>query len=244
MMLLLRGEGPSDIGTCRGCFPPCEGEQFLPGPMSIIVDQLTEQKCGYSLLDVGAVCFFDEHEVSVRSKGLSTPRSPRLPGMKAARDTGYFRKNAQALGLIAKELEVQRDCPMIAVLFHDSDGSNTSTRSLWKDKFHSILLGFLDAEFERGVPMVPKPKSEAWLLCALKDNPYLHCTALEEESGNDDSPNSLKKQLEAAIGRHASSEELAAWVHDGRIDCGRIDMPSFEAFRIELDRALDNALAH
>lgn len=28
--------------------------------------------------------------------------------------------------------------------------------------------------------MVPRPKSEAWLLCALKPNPYQHCAALEE----------------------------------------------------------------
>jgi hypothetical protein len=245
MMLLLSGEGPSDIGTNLGGGPMCEGAQFKPGPMSVIIDQLTELRLGYSLLDSGAACFVDEHELAVRSKGLSIPRSPRLPGEKVERDTIYFRRNAQALGVIAKGLEVERECPIVAVLFRDSDGSNTSTRSLWEDKFYSIVRGFEDVEFECGAPMVPKPKSEAWLLCALKENPYMHCAAIEDESGNDASPNSLKKQLDAVIGHHASSEELAEWVRVGRVDCGRIiDMPSLGAFRIELDRALDHALAH
>jgi len=46
---------------------------------------------------------------------------------------------------------------------------------------------------DRGVAMIPKPKSEAWLLCALKNKPYESCEKLEDRSGNDDSPNSLKK---------------------------------------------------
>jgi hypothetical protein len=244
MMLLLSGEGPTDIGASLGGGPICEAAQFKPGPMAIIVDRLTEQKIGYSPLDVGAVCFVDEREVSGRSRGLSVPRSPRLPGVKAVRDTLYFRKNAQALGRLARDLEIQRERPVVAVLFHDSDGSNSATRSLWQDKFHSIAQGFEDAEFGCGVPMVPKPKSEAWLLCALKSNSYEDCAALEEESGNDKSPNSLKGQLDAVIGHHASSEDLADWVREGRIDAGRIVMPSFSAFSQELNRALDCALSH
>ncbi|MBI5655520.1 MAG: hypothetical protein HZC44_01330 [Geobacter sp.] len=244
MMLLLSGEGPSDIGTCYGGVPPCEGAQFKAGPMAVIIDQLAEQKLNYSLIDNGSVRFVGEHEVAVRSKSISAIRSLRLPGEKVKTDTIYFRKNAQALGVMAKELETERECPVVTVLFRDSDGSNSSTRSLWKDKFNSIVHGFKDAEFERGAPMVPKPKSEAWLMCALKDNPYTHCTALEEESGNDASPISLKRQLAAIIGDQVSSEDLAEWVREGRIDPGRIGMPSFDAFRFELDRALDNALAH
>jgi hypothetical protein len=239
MMLLLSGEGPTDIGASLGGGPICETEQFKPGPMAVIVDRLTESKAGYSPLDSGLVCFIDEQGVSARSKG----RSLRLPGVKAARDTMYFRKNAQALGRLAKELKVQRDCPIVAVLFHDSDGSNSAARSLWQDKFNSIVLGFEDAEFGCGVPMVPKPKSETWLLCALKENPYAHCVALEDESGSDNSPNSLKVQLDAVIGHHASSEELADWVREGRIDAGRIVMPSFQAFSNELNRALDSVLS-
>lgn len=244
MMLLLSGEGPTDIGRCQVVVSPCEGGQFQPGPMTVIVDQLAERMVGYSLLDSGAVACIDEHCLAQRSKGVALPRSPRLPGIKTKRDTTYFRKNAHALGLAAKDIERDRELPVVAVLFRDSDGSNSSTRSLWEDKFCSMVSGFRDAEFDRGVPMMPKPKSEAWLLCALKSNPYQHCAALENESGNDSSPNSLKSQLDISIGWHASIEELSDWIRNGRIDPGRINMPSMEAFKQELSQAMNNALSH
>lgn len=244
MMLLLSGEGLTDIGRCQIAVSLCECGQFQPGPMAVIADQLAEQKCGYSLLDTGAVCFIDEHSLAMYGKSLSIPRSPRLPGNKVERDTGYFRKNAQALGNKAMELEAQRGLPIVSILFRDSDGSNSSTRSLWQDKFNSIVQGFKDIGYDRGVPMVPKPKSEAWLLCALKSNSYQNCAALENESGNDASPNSLKMQLDVAVGSHASAEELSDWVREGRIDPGMIDMPSLDAFKIELNRAMDSALSH
>jgi len=243
MMLLLSGEGPSDLGTIMGTVSICEGELFKRGPMSIIVDQMVEQRLGYSLLNSNAVCFVNEHEIGLRSKQVSIPRSPRLPGQKVKKDTIYFRRNAQALGTLARDLEVQRECPIIAVLFRDSDGTNTSTRSLWRDKFDSIVGGFEDAEFASGVPMMPKPKSEAWLLCALKQNPYTHCDALENSSGNDASPNSLKKQLAAVVNGDVTSEKLSDWVGEGHINHVQIDMPSFNAFLHELVRAMNNALA-
>ena len=213
MIMLLSGEGPSDIGYCRAAVSPCCGEQFQSGPMAVIVDQFVEQKCGYSLLETGAVCFVSEHCLIEYGKSISVRHSPRLPGVKAEKDTGFFRKNAQALGSMAKEMEVRREYPVVAVLFRDSDGSNSSTRSLWDKKFDSIVLGFQQAGFDRGVPMVPKPKSEAWLLCALKENPYQHCASLEDESGNDASPNSLKKQLND-VDNHAPIDELTEWIRN------------------------------
>jgi len=58
-------------------------------------------------------------------------------------------------------------------------------------------IGFKIEKFDRGVAMIPKPKSEAWLLCALRNKAYENCQKLEDRSGNDDSPNSLKKELDA-----------------------------------------------
>lgn len=90
--------------------------------------------------------------------------------------------------------------------------------------------------------MVPRPKSEAWLLCALRPSAYANCAQLEDASGNDASPNSLKQQLEKVAGA-ASADEQAQWLRDGTVDVNRIDMPSFNAFRGELERALNRALA-
>lgn len=242
MMLLLSGEGPTDIGVCRDGGAPCDADRFQPGPMAVIVDQLAEREVGYSLMD-NFVHFVGENEVTRRSKRLSIPRSPRLSGSKNAKDTAYFHKNAMALGRIARDLETKRELPVVAVLFRDADGSNTSTRGSWRKKFDSMEKGFRDAEYGRGVPMVPNPKSEAWLLCALKEQAYQACESLEHESGNDASPNSLKDRLARIMGHQPNADELADWVRIGRIDPERIDMPSFTAFRHSLERAISRALA-
>lgn len=42
MILLLSGEGPSDIGSCMAATGECEGEDFRPGPMALLIDRLVE----------------------------------------------------------------------------------------------------------------------------------------------------------------------------------------------------------
>ncbi|MTI11869.1 hypothetical protein [Sansalvadorimonas verongulae] len=85
--------------------------------------------------------------------------------------------------------------------------------------------------------MIPKPKSEAWLLCAV-GNRYQHCERLENESGNDNALNPLKAQLEEALGEPASRELLVDKVNNGEIDVHRIDMPSLNKFKERLDEVL------
>ena len=136
-------------------------------------------------------------------KKLQSKKKLKLPGRRRPKETQYFERNARALAAAAKALEQEKDDSVVAVLFRDSDGTHSSSRGLWKDKQESISRGFKIENFGNGVPMVPKPKSEAWLLCALKANPYQHCIGLENESGNDRSPNSLKKQLQDALVRTA-----------------------------------------
>lgn len=122
----------------------------------------------------------------------------------------------------------------VAVLFRDTDGTASAGRGDWDSKRQSMLDGFREEEFERGVPMIPKPKSEAWLLCATKANPYQNCEQLEHRSGNDDSPNSLKAELESRMGAQPTRDALNLLLTNGTIDINRIEMPSFEAFRTRL----------
>jgi len=103
-----------------------------------------------------------------------------------------------------------------------------------------MLNGFEAEEILNGVPMIPKPKSEAWVLCALR-NLYENCQPLENESGNDDSPNSLKKQLEQHLGKPATRELLNDEIDQGNLDISKIlDMPSLTAFKERLDEVLDS----
>jgi hypothetical protein len=233
MKLLLSGEGPTDIGT-----EAWDGERqvFQPGPMARMVDSLCEQRIGYSLLDppavrAGYVRFVHKQELQNR-----LTRRVLLPGRKRATASLYHFESARSLGALAiSELDAG---PVVAILFRDSDGTQTAPRHDWQDKVQSILDGFAAAEFPRGVPMVPKPKGEAWMLCGLKEHPYQGCAALEDLSGNDASPNSLKAQLAQRLGMVGTAEAQADAVIDGRVDPLRIDMPSFNRFRNTLLDAL------
>jgi hypothetical protein len=237
--LLLSGEGKTDMGQNA---PTETGWQFQPGPMAWMVDRLLEFRLGYSLLetfpDGDTVKLVDEAELAQYAK--SGPM--KLPGLKYGKETGLFTRNAQALGLLAKEDRKASNQPVIAVLFRDADSTRSSSRQDWQNKFDSMLRGFAIAEFDAGVPMLPRPKSEAWLLCGLKQSANAECDSLEEAPGNDNSPKSLKKQLADLLGHEPSRAEQSEWIQHGDIDLESISMPSFAEFRKALKLAIDKVV--
>ena len=159
-----------------------------------------------------------------------------LPGKKKPVETGYFFKNARGLARLAKDRSACDNCPVGAVLFRDNDGTVASRRSLWDDKVKSIEAGFAAEDFALGVPMVPKPKSEAWLLCAVQGVQYQNCARFEDLSGNDASPNSAKGKLEKALSaRGRSYADVCDMVEKGEIGPQQIQMPSFDFFRERLE---------
>jgi hypothetical protein len=201
--------------------------------MAMLIDQLVEPIWEYSPLGATGFIFATEAFVALRSKQL---RGVALPGLKRAKETGYFFKNARALAQMAKE-RTTPGSPVGAVLFHDCDGTRSAGSSLWQDKWGSISIGFEAEAFSLGVPMVPKPKSEVWLLCALQQNQYNNCARFEDISGNDVSPNSAKRQLDAALAamgrQHA---EICAMIRDGTVRAVQIAMPSYDRFRERLEQ--------
>lgn len=239
MYFLFSGEGSADLGGCRDGASACEASRYQHGPMTVIVDQVVDGRLGFSFLEGEHYGFLSEGSLTDRAAKLKPPKkSPRLPGKSRAKETRYFYRNARALALVAKKRQAELNDSVIAVLFRDSDGTASAGRGLWQDKRRSMLDGF-DAEgFATGVPMVPKPKSEAWLLCALKETPYQGCAALEDRSGNDTSRNSLKAELKGRLDGDSSRENLCDVVHDRTVDIDRIEMPSFRAFRERLKEVI------
>jgi hypothetical protein len=245
MYFLLSGEGRGDIGECTLSQSSCDRTGFSEGPMTIIIDQLVEEFQGYEMshLDVEKVSFVSEtylasHKAAPKRKGMF------LKGKKKPSETKYFYENARALAIAAKAKASEINDKVIAVLFRDSDGTASADRGYWSDKRQSMIEGFKDEQFDFGVPMVPKPKSEAWLLCATKHNPYQHCQLLEYAPGNDGSTRpSLKKNLSESLKGKSSKEDINALLQERSIDVGRIDMPSFNAFKGDLKRAVDLAVA-
>jgi hypothetical protein len=146
--------------------------------------------------------------------------------------------------MIALDEMTGRDDPaVIAILFRDADGNAEHRRGNWDEKSRSMIVGFEEEQFFGGVPMVPMPKSEAWLLCALRDQ-YLRCARLENTPGNDRSPNNLKDQLEVVLGEEATRMLLNEKIDDGLIDINRINgMPSMDEFKKRLDEVLDQYIA-
>jgi hypothetical protein len=240
MYFLFSGEGATDFGVGRGNAVVCEGSFYESGPMAVIVDQITAAKWGCSLLGSPSYGFVREHTLADRASELknASRKSFRLPGKKQARETAYFYENSRVLALCAKEQEDAIGDEVIAVLFRDSDGTSSAGRGLWPDKWNSMISGFEREEFDRGVPMIPRPKSEAWVICALKKNRYQGCDVLEDRSGNDKSPKSLKRELRELHGHLPSREELCEMVADRTIDIDKIQMPSFQAFRDRLELVL------
>jgi hypothetical protein len=240
MFFLLSGEGPTDMGNGLSHGLISEGDQFQPGPMAAIIDQIVETQCGYSILETNvSVGFVSEETLAAEAGVLKTAKkSIRLPGAKTPKETRFFFNNARLLARIAKHLGNERTIDVIAILFRDSDGTVSADRGLWDNKQQSMLDGFAEEGFMTGVPMVPKPKSEAWLLCAMKANPYQNCSKLEDRSGNDNSPKSLKKELAKLVSGKVTREILLNLVTTRTVDIDRIDMPSFSTFRTRLEEVL------
>ena len=232
MYFLLSGEGPTDIGLCPDNADTCEGDRHLPGPLAIIISQIVEQRFHFSFMETQFYGFVSKNELVKKASTLKCMKKrPMLPGKKSQKETGYFYRNARALALCAMDKESEFNDQVIAVLFRDSDGTASAGRGHWKDKWNSIVRGFSDEGFEGGVPMVPKPKSEAWIICSIKEIPYEDCERLEKRSGNDNSPKSLKDELTIILGELPSRKKLCEMVKDGTIDPNKIDMPSFQLFK-------------
>jgi hypothetical protein len=241
MIFVLSGEdGDSDLGKCVNAQGSCEGEDFKIGPMTVLLDQLLEPRLGYSVRSIpnGYHYVSKVHLVEKMSERKNNARSVSLAGKKRGLETGYFYTNAWMLAEIAQALEESRQDKAVAVLFRDCDGTRTTQAGVWQSKWDSMQSGFNRAQFDRGVPMLPNPKSEAWLLCAA--TPQLSdCARFENVSGNDDSPNSAKAQLDAVLGGHQTGATLCDWLDAHPIDEARAaTMLSFKAFQQSLEQAL------
>lgn len=247
MLLLLSGEGPSDLGRCALAVAQCDGEAFDTGPMAVLVDQIVQRVLKYSVLkDVPTSLRYLSKQCldTVINDQRRNRRMVALTGKKRAEETGYFMRMAWAFGMLARQIEEgEGDCA-VAVFFRDSDGTHSIPDGAWADKWTSIEQGFMRSGFARGVPMLPKPTSEAWLLCAAKDAPYQHCSSLEVLPGNQESARHPKKELARAFGEEKSSQALREWLEVQPFEPDRaMEMGSYRAFRERLVDVLENVRA-
>ena len=230
MKLLISGEGPSDLGACNNAQGQCADENFNRGPMAVWLARLWETLLNYNLLDTPEAVRYVSKQVLAKMGKETVKRMQKQRSKKQESETGLYFSNALHLGLMAQQLAVEQGDVVMAVLFHDSDGTNSAPGQMWQAKWDSMVNGFASASFDFGVPMLPKPKSEAWLLCAGQTAMHSHA-ALEDISGNDDSPKSAKDRWEEFMGSSQNAALEADWCASNPTEwTNLLTMPSFKAF--------------
>lgn len=238
MYFLFSGEGATDLGACADGAPTCERDDYRYGPMTVIVAQIVEARHRYSLLDAGCCGFVSEGTLVDRASELkAAKKAMRLPGKKREKETRYFFNNARVLARIAREREGERKDDVVAVLFRDADRA-TAGRGSWRGKRQSMEDGFTEEGLARGVPMIPKPTSEAWVIAGMTGGLNHRGKPLEDWSGKTGVANSLKAELEGLMGEKPSPEKLCEMVRERSIDYEKITLPTFIAFKKRLEAVL------
>ena len=235
MIVLLSGEGITDIGMTTVLDRIAIPSEWVPGPMALLVDQIFYNTFHYSMIEYSGY-FVSESLLTYIAKTISPHK---LRGVNTAK---FHKKNSYALGMLAIELGLKIDDCVTAIFFRDCDGSQSSPNNRYqtiRDSISGQKGGFKSAGMHNGVAMVPNPKSEAWLLCAIKENPYTACNKLEKESGNDTSKNPLKEQLQNRLHYYGNISITSCFIQNNNpfIDSERIEMNSFIDFKSELKQA-------
>ena len=232
MIILMSGEGALDLGREEWNSKQNKNEVHL-GPVGAILRFFVEKITNNS--KTNDYRYIDKKTLEEKARSTNIV----LPGKRSDKEKGYFIKQARAFGKIAIEHQKNDNGDVvIAVLFRDSDLSHSSPPNTWKDKFDSIVKGFESAPFERGVPMVPKPTSEAWLL-ALFDPPNSKITNNREDAKDREA---LKEQLNNELGEHKIDRDNFPWLimqqHESITMDNLNSMPSFKKFLCFLGKAL------
>ncbi len=184
MLFLFSGEGPTDCGSPIFSDQICRGDDLQPGPMMVLVSQIVEGMDGYSPLDYACCGLIARAELNaVIDSHKHNWKSAKLPGRHRTQETQNLRRSARALARLAARWAAENQDDVVAILFQDNDDRQSTPESLWRAKKDAVYAGFMEEGFARGVAMIPRPTSEAWLLCALKERPYEQCEALEERPG-------------------------------------------------------------
>lgn len=233
MTLALLGEGPTDLGEYSAFDDP----PFRKGAMTCVLDSLA----GYKGVEEIAYTLFSRGDASKWIKESKRAIGARPKEVDA--EKRWFYQAACFLGAQAKENEKTG-----AVFFHDPDHSNSGSKKTDLELESAMLCGFAKVGFEAGVPMVPNPRSEAWLMAYFqkyldKQKEYNKSERFEQYPANDGSPNDLKTLLQGAL-KCKKSEEVYAKVmeeiHD--IDWRRVSTPSYDRFRKRFEAVVESYL--
>lgn len=235
--IAVTGEGITDMGKClKG--NACTGEDLDIGSISLLLLKLITHHLPERNADFIDVTKPTQHltllyhghlgEISIKRK-LIRPNKMVQKG---------FAEHAQRAAALAHyALSNQHK---MAAYFHDTDGTRSDSPQRREHLKEAIEYGFRAAGLnECGLTLLPKPKSEVWFICAVKEDAYQHCHQLEDSlSGNDRSPKHAPKKVLGKYLKNAdyNSQDLNSLIE--KIDVTRIDMPSFNELREQVKTAI------
>lgn len=229
MHFLLLGEGPSDLGL-----KDIDGT-LKPGLMTILLETLRRR-------DDRSFSEWD-YTLYTRIEAKKSMKSPRFSAPRGDAPNKPFRNSFfVAMWLAKKACEKSESCGV--VYFEDADRTNTSPKNVNLKLEKAIMDGFKRCQFDSGVPMVPNPRQEAWLLGYYQEwlpggCSYQNCQRFENLSGNDAAPHqkNAKKLLDSALvkacKKHCDMESEVS-----TIEWDRVNMPSLNRFRDRLSYVL------
>ncbi len=110
----------------------------------------------------------------------------------------------------------------VAILMRDADNR------AFKDVYNEIVSGFQAAGFENGIPAVPVPKSEAWLICCLDTGRSSKIETCKED---------MKQLLERLVADKGLKNNIEAWKDIAKYcDLENVDSYSFKQYINDLKR--------
>lgn len=239
--ILVTGEGSSDMGGSNNGHSISSGASYNLGPMALLAVRLLRNilpTWNEDYLDFQSptdwITCISGNELARQAKTVRKHR----PSKKLKKGFIEHANRATTMAGYAKDNGHQ-----LAFYFHDTDKSD------FTDLHQSITFGFVGVDGVRGIPMIPKPTSEAWLICGRKSDPYGHCATLETQlSGNDaaSAQNAPKKVLAQLLGLEEGVEPTTEqqYAEAELIDVTRINMPSYNQFKTDLTTAIEGVCGH
>lgn len=226
MFFILAGEGTSDLGSLD------QAGILKKGPMTWIIDHICRAQDATP-----------EYELMTESKLKHLCKNDQRNIMPSRPNQG---KNTEKIWLVAKYLgniAQKREETTGVILFKDSDGTRSVPRDHWEQMVRAMESGFQGASFQYGVAMVPRPKSEAWLLAYYQKGlpntlPYQNTSRFEKLPGNDGSSKSAKALLSQAFDNAENPYKLISESEISEVDWEAVDMPSFQLFRQRLQNVI------
>lgn len=219
MRIAIRGEGPTDMGRL-------DGTTFYEGPMVILIEKLDcfqamKEKCCGGVDDCIEWIYIHKDEIkqSKEARSRIVIKSKKKKDLKIKR----FFRDAEAFAVIAKKKEAD-----MMIFFVDGDKGE---KNEYKLRYDTIVDGFKHAGVaDKAIPMIPNKISEAWLLCCETCE---NCSKYEMlPTGDESNPKNPKNMIRQ---RGKTAYDIAQ-----ECDPNCIDMPSFNRFREDFRRMVNN----